>query len=231
MKGKIIALSVLVAMCVLPLSAQIRIGVEGGMNLSHYLVSGSDGYKANQIGGMKAGGQLGVTIDYEMGKHWMLMSGLSWLQSRSTMKMQDHMVFYFPKSEIKVNNLMLPLKIGYDFRLSDHFRLIPSVGAYVSYGFSAGDCSLDIIRQKGDEIHTESVTWKPMDGFYYQAGEHNYGRLQAFRRWDYGGIIGVKSVIATHYTVGLNYAVGIKKVQRQNGLRNSTLQLSVGYRF
>ena len=36
-------------------------GEEGGMNLSHYLVSGSDGYKAEQVGGMKPGFQLGVT--------------------------------------------------------------------------------------------------------------------------------------------------------------------------
>ena len=64
--------------------------------------SGSDGYKAEQVGGMKPGFQLGVTVDYEIGKHWMLMSGLSWLQNRSTMKMMDHMVTYFPKTEIKI---------------------------------------------------------------------------------------------------------------------------------
>lgn len=100
MKTKMIVVVVLAAMCVLPLSAQVKVGVEGGMNLSHYLVSGSDGYKAEQVGGMKPGFQLGVTVDYEIGKHWMLMSGLSWLQNRSTMKMMDHMVTYFPKTEI-----------------------------------------------------------------------------------------------------------------------------------
>jgi hypothetical protein len=110
MKTKMIVVVVLAAMCVLPLSAQVKVGVEGGMNLSHYLVSGSDGYKAEQVGGMKPGFQLGVTVDYEIGKHWMLMSGLSWLQNRSTMKMMDHMVTYFPKTEIKMNNLILPLK-------------------------------------------------------------------------------------------------------------------------
>lgn len=117
MKTKMIVVVVLAAMCVLPLSAQVKVGVEGGMNLSHYLVSGSDGYKAEQVGGMKPGFQLGVTVDYEIGKHWMLMSGLSWLQNRSTMKMMDHMVTYFPKTEIKMNNLILPLKMGYNIRV------------------------------------------------------------------------------------------------------------------
>mgnify|MGYP002249724163 CR=1 FL=1 len=73
-----IVVVVLAAMCVLPLSAQVKVGVEGGMNLSHYLVSGSDGYKRrtgrwNEARSFK----LGVTVDYEIGKHWMLMSGLS----------------------------------------------------------------------------------------------------------------------------------------------------------
>lgn len=39
MKTKMIVVVVLAAMCVLPLSAQVKVGVEGGMNLSHYLVS------------------------------------------------------------------------------------------------------------------------------------------------------------------------------------------------
>jgi hypothetical protein len=47
MKTKMIVVVVLAAMCVLPLSAQVKVGVEGGMNLSHYLVSGSDRYKAD----------------------------------------------------------------------------------------------------------------------------------------------------------------------------------------
>lgn len=49
MKTKMIVVVVLAAMCVLPLSAQVKVGVEGGMNLSHYLVSGSDGYKADKL--------------------------------------------------------------------------------------------------------------------------------------------------------------------------------------
>ena len=35
MKTKMIVVVVLAAMCVLPLSAQVKVGVEGGMNLSH----------------------------------------------------------------------------------------------------------------------------------------------------------------------------------------------------
>lgn len=231
MKIKLVVWVVLTTMCVLPLSAQVKVGVEGGMNLSHYL-SGSSKYGAEQIGGMKAGFQLGATVDYEIGKNWMLMSGLSWMQTRSTMKMTDHMVSYFPKTEIKMNNILLPLKMGYNVRLSDKFSLIPSIGVYASYGFSAGSCSLDVIHQKGDQMSTESTTWKPFDGHSYKVGDTNANaNLGAFRHLDYGAIAGIKAVVADHYTVGFNYTVGMKKVQKQNKLRNSTFQFSVGYRF
>lgn len=146
--------------------------------------------------------------------------------------MMDHMVTYFPKTEIKMNNLILPLKMGYNIRVSDKLSLIPSVGVYASYGFGAENCSLDVIHQEGDNITTEPAKWKPLDGFSYKAGEpNNSGNLQAFRRWDYGGIVGMKAVIADHYTISFDYRVGIKKIQAQNGLRNSTFQFSVGYRF
>lgn len=213
------------------MSAQIKFGVEAGMNLSHY-VSGSGLYDAKQVGGMKTGFQMGVTVDYQFDNHWMLMSGLTFLQNRANMKLADHSVFYFPKAEIKMNNLILPVKIGYDIRVTDKFSLLPSIGVYGAYGFSAGNCSLDVIYPSDNEqMKTETVNWKPTDGYFYQVSEHDYGNLEAFRHWDFGAVGGIKAIIANHYTIGFNYTLGIKKVQKQNGLRNSTFQFSVGYRF
>ena len=54
--------------------AQIRIGVDAGMNLTHF--KSSDNY-VQKIGGMGTGFQIGGTLDYEFKKHWMLMSGVS----------------------------------------------------------------------------------------------------------------------------------------------------------
>lgn len=55
MKIKMIVVVVLVVMCVLFLFVQVKVGVEGGMNLFYYLVFGFDGYKVEQVGGMKFG--------------------------------------------------------------------------------------------------------------------------------------------------------------------------------
>ena len=47
--------------------AQIRIGVDAGMNLTHF--KSSDNY-VQKIGGMGTGFQIGGTLDYEFKKHW-----------------------------------------------------------------------------------------------------------------------------------------------------------------
>lgn len=206
-------------------SAQIKIGVDAGMNLSHFKAS-SD-YSAKKKGGMKPGFQIGATVDYEFKKHWMLMSGLSFVQTQSRMQLAQSTAFFFPDTDIKLNHFMLPLKVGYNFHLSENFSLVPSVGFYGFYNFSAGSCSL--------YKDNEPATWKPMKGFSYEVpGAQVPGytaSIQAFRHWTYGGIGGLKAVIYKHYTVSIEYYEGIKKAQKQNTLRDYGLQISVGYQF
>lgn len=55
--------------------------------------------------------------------------------------------------------------------------------------------------------------------------------IDAFRRWNYGAMGGMKAVIAGRYTVSIQYYESIKKVQKQCNLRNYGYQLSIGYQF
>ena len=99
---------------VAPTSAQqVKFGVEAGGNWSHYK---NDKSKAEQVGSMGGGFQLGGTVDYEFKHHWMLMSGLTWMQTRSSMELFNASVPYFPDTEIKMNHLNIPIKIGYNIR-------------------------------------------------------------------------------------------------------------------
>ncbi|MEO4785785.1 outer membrane beta-barrel protein, partial [Bacteroides uniformis] len=52
-----------------------------------------------------------------------------------------------------------------------------------------------------------------------------------FNHWDVGATAGIKAVIGKHYTISFDYNIGLNKAQSTYGLRNSTFQLSVGYRF
>lgn len=221
-----------VTLCTCHASAQVKVGVEAGANLSHYLVSGSK--YAEHVEDMKVGYQFGVSVDYLMGRHWMLMSGLYLQHTQSKMDLGDgtYKNTFFKNAEIEVNNLIVPLKLGYQFNLSDKFSLIPSVGAYASYGFNAGKCSLQTVCQNEQDrdVYIKDATWKPMDGYSHTDGVMEK-RLDPFRKWSYGGMAGLKAVVNDHYTISFDYSVGIKEVQKQNGLRDSNFQLSVGYRF
>ena len=230
MKKLLFFLSVMLCAC--HASAQVKVGVEAGANLSHYLVSGSR--YAEHVEDMKVGYQFGVSVDYLMGRHWMLMSGLYLQHTQSKMDLGDgtYKNTFFKNAEIEVNNLIVPLKLGYQFNLSDKFSLIPSVGAYASYGFNAGKCNLQAVWQdeQGYDTYKKNATWKPMDGYSHTDGVMEK-RLEPFRKWSYGGMAGLKAVVNGHYTISIDYSVGIKEVQKQNGLRDSNFQLSVGYRF
>lgn len=73
---KIIIFFILTAYLLPQASAQqVKFGVEAGGNWSHYK---NDKSKAEQVGSMGGGFQLGGTVDYEFKHHWMLMSGLTW---------------------------------------------------------------------------------------------------------------------------------------------------------
>lgn len=227
---KIIIFFILTAYLLPQASAQqVKFGVEAGGNWSHYK---NDKSKAEQVGSMGGGFQLGGTVDYEFKHHWMLMSGLTWMQTRSSMELFNASVPYFPDTEIKMNHLNIPIKIGYNIRINKSLSLIPYIGVYGSINFNAGKCDVKNPYYTGETNHR-----KPMDGYSYIVPTeadipYEYeATIDAFRRWNYGAVGGMKAVIAGRYTVSLQYYESIKKVQKQCNLRNYGYQLSVGYQF
>lgn len=211
---------------IIPISAQVRIGVDAGMNLSHFK---SNNNHAQKKGGMGAGFQIGGTVDYEFKRHWMLMSGASFMQTQSNMELSYSMLPYFPDTKIKLNHIVIPLKVGYNIQISKKLSLIPSIGIYGSYNFSAGKCPLEI-DGKGIE------KWNPMKGYSGEfpianSPDYYYIKLGALRHWTYGGVVGLKAVVNGHYTVSFQYNESIKEIQSQCDIRDYGYQLSVGYIF
>lgn len=230
MKSIIIFILGLSIFCI-PLSAQqVKFGVETGINLSHYKNTNN----AQQKGGMGVGFQVGGTVDYQFKHHWMLMSGLSFMQTKSNMELSCYdLTSHFPDTEIKLNHLTIPIKIGYDIHVCKYFDLIPYIGVYGSYDFGAGNC--DVTTRPNNVDAAKIDKWKPMDGYSYtipMEKPYEYTTtIEPFRKWTYGGLGGVKAVIANHYTISFQYYEAIKKAQKQCKLRNYGYQISVGYQF
>lgn len=233
---KALSISLISLLVSLTASAQVKFGVEAGMNASQTL---SGAYA--ETNGRVSGFQVGATVDYQFSKHWALMSGLSFVQKGGELNQNlfvsggNGTSFLlaappFDRISLKMNYIELPLKIGYSFRVSDNLILIPSIGVYGAYGFNAKSCALNALHVKGNRNFEYAPTqWKPFDGYSDPADSRS--RLDKVSRWDLGGVVGVKAVISDHYTASFNYSQGIRKVQRELELRNSSFQLSVGYRF
>lgn len=203
---------------------QVKFGVEAGANLSHFKTSGE--YHAKKKGGMGVGFQIGGTVDYEFKHHWILMSGVSFMQTKSNMELADNTIFYFPDTEIKLNHLMLPIKAGYNISICKNLSITPFIGIYGSYNFNAGSSSLKI----GDKTDK----WKPMNGYSYALPDDNIpykATITPLEHWTCGAMIGAKAVVANHYTISFQYNEAIKEIQNQCNLRNYGYQLSVGYQF
>lgn len=235
MMKKLYFISLLMLLTTVSVKAQVKFGIETGMNASQ-TVSG----EYAEINGRVSGFQVGGTVDYQFGGHWTLMSGLSLIQKGGEINQDlfvrsaDGSAFLlvappYDRISLKMNYIELPLKIGYKIRLNDRLSLIPSIGVYASYGFNAGSCALNAFRSNGTDGVFTSVKWKPFDG--YNNPDYANSALDKLNHWDFGGIVGLKAVISDHYTASFNYSHSIKSIQKQMDLRNSTFQLSVGYRF
>lgn len=218
MKTNKLILACLVILCSLPAMAQVKLGVEAGANLSHYLTNSHSNPSGSKD--MKVGFQAGVTADYEFQNHLMLMSGLYFIRKGGNLKLGENYgknsYYRYPNVEVKMNYLQIPVKLGYNFHINNKLSLIPYIGLYAAYGFDAGKSDLQMVDNG-----------KPTEGYGYSAGQS----IRGFKHWDVGAIAGVKAVIGKHYTISFDYNIGLNKAQSTYGLRNSTFQLSVGYRF
>lgn len=217
----------------LPSFAQLKVGIEAGMNLTHF--RGNPNY-SDKAGGMGAGIQVGGSIGYEFPKHWMLLSGVSFMRTQSNMKLTYNTLPYFPKAEIRLNRVVIPLKVGYHFRINEKVSLIPSIGIYGSYNFSAGKCALNINSPIDGKENIEQVKWNPMEGYTYSipvtnSSEQYDVRLDALRHWTYGGTVGLKAVIHKHYALSFHYHEAMKSIQGACDIRDYGLQFSIGYLF
>ena len=225
MKTNKLILACLVILCSLPAMAQVKLGVEAGANLSNYLTNSHSNPSGSKD--MKVGFQAGVTADYEFQNHLMLMSGLYFIRKGGNLKLGENYgknsYYRYPNVEVKMNYLQIPVKLGYNFHINDKLSLIPYIGLYAAYGFNAGKSDLQMV----DNGKLLDTSWKPIEGYGYSAGQS----IRGFKHWDVGAIAGVKAVIGKHYTISFDYNIGLNKAQSTYGLRNSTFQLSVGYRF
>ena len=237
MKKMLLLFSAFAFCGILSTHAQLKLGVEAGVNLTQFQCN-EKGHASTPFG-MGAGFQVAGTVDYEFRSHWVVASGLTFAWTQSDVELTCPSLgnaTLWPKVNVRLNHLMLPVKVGYDFHIGKHVNLMPSVGLYAAYNFTVGKSTLQRLDYDADDSPAGFTQhqYDPMDGYSYSVPTHNPlypAEISPFRRWEGGAMGGVKAIIKQHYTFSVDYYQSFSEVQSSNDLRSSGLMISVGCRF
>jgi hypothetical protein len=218
-KIKVLWLFVLCLTVSTGMSAQLKIGVLGGMNASQ--VHG-DGFATN---GLKSGFQIDAILGYHTKGHSMYISGLRFIQRGGALRENGSPLgsYIYHQINPRLNYLEIPLKYGYDIKINNHCNLIPTIGVFWAHGISSSSSKVDYKYSfTGESKYPDIkyVSWNPYNNDYLK-----------FNRNDFGLNAGLIMTMDKHVVISFEYEHGLKKLQSQLKTKDSSLMLSVGYLF
>lgn len=223
MKRLMTLMALMLCMVVATQAQKVRFGIEGGMNISSFRSYITHWERPN---GLTPGFQVGATVDWNISKHWVLGSGLTFMHIQNKEK-QGHVI----DATIRLNRIVAPLKIGYEFAIGNDWKIMPSLGMFASYNIG-GTSSMDYLYDGNGTIKHHH--WNSLDGCDgLPTGEGSKYRemgMEPLRHFTYGGIAGVRATFKDHYTISLNYMEEMKRLHK-TGLHTYNYSLSVGYKF
>ena len=214
----------LVAFFAVGASAQMRYGLEGGLNLSSPM----------NADGTRCGFNVGGVAEYEFQSGW-FVSGALKLSSKpfkveETIYTEDD--FYDGSGDVsgevdacvKMNPfyLNIPIHAGYRMALTDNVKLSVSAGPYIGIGlWGKGTGSVKISGNLPSDVEIESETQK-IDNVFKDGN---------IRRFEIG--VGVKAGLEfmDHYRVSLGYDIQCNSLAEDDDYYNQVVSVSVGYMF
>lgn len=215
---KILLFFALVAVGVVSINAQdnLRWGVMAGMNVSKYTFTGFD----NRIG-FHAGVKAELGLSQEESGAYMDFAALLTLKGA---KIDGGAIASF---KFNPYYLEVPVHIGYKYAVNDDFALFGSVGPYIAVGLF-GKAKFNMGSAIGDLSGMEGIEVEGMEG--KSLSEDIFGD-DGFKRFDLG--LGLKAGVefSRKYQVAISYDFGLVDVQKDLGMKNRNLMLSLGYMF
>lgn len=193
-------------------SAQLRWGVEAGVNISHALETSKT----------KAGFNVGATADYSFTSHWFMEMAVKLssqpcgdkYENRFT-NTSDENAPYGYSSDYTPYYLAIPLRAGYKFTLRPDATISLSAGPMVGIGmFGKGNISMN-----GRTAKT--------NGIFNTANEACFSSS----RFEYGADIRLGLELKNHYTVGLGYNI-LHIAGNKTAVDNMNIfAINIGYKF
>ncbi|MBD5305499.1 MAG: porin family protein [Bacteroides sp.] len=199
-------------------NAQFRFGVEAGVNVSH----------AMETTGTKAGYNVGVTADYSFSNNIFIESALK-LSSQPYGdsgpigtyywdNLKNEMEEYCSES-VSPNYLILPIRLGYSFILSDKCRLSLSAGPTFGVGLF-GRGNLKYTGPADGTVEKEKIK---------NIFDNEDGR--ELSRFEVGGSFRLGFTFREHYCIGGEYNIMRVTGEHRPFTHINVFAVNVGYKF
>ena len=190
-------------------------GIHAGGGISNIHSGNSRVYNIKNKSACFVGGEM----DYFFSEHGVLQWGVDLIFSGTSYSVGDDYIsnsanglnrIEYAHLEKRELSTVIPVSIGYRYRIGSRSHLIPSIGCYFNYALT--DRHPDVTLNK--DIPNSSEI-----------------RIQDYNRYDYGLQAALKGVIDKHYTVSIGYTYGLKSVSKDYGWKRQNLLLGLGYLF
>ena len=200
MKLRYLLLGVL-AFTVLSTTAQLRWGVEAGVNVSH----------AFERTETKVGFNLGATGEYAFAKHWFADAALklssqpcgdrSWLGG-NYYDTPNSAPEYYVERDYTPYYLTLPVRVGYSFGASN-VKLSVAAGPIIGLGLWGKGHAKQVSYVTAEQPGKPVVTYDGKLGNISKDVPYGY----ATSRFEYGANLRIAATIADHYRIGAEYSI------------------------
>ena len=211
---KKIKLTLIVAMLavITVASAQVRLGVKGGINISNFY--GSELNDNN----MKIGFNAGVSADVDITYNMAIQSGLFFTTKGSEFEAKYPVVGNV-KASTTASYLQIPVHLAYKIDVTPGTKVFLHAGPYAAYGI-AGNRKIDN---------------KWVDGFEEIFGEpevKTFDKDYGYKAFDAGLGIGA-GVELGQLVFDLGWDMGLVNISQASGgsIKNQSAYLSVGFKF
>ncbi len=204
-KMRLTAVAVLLVV-VTAVSAQLSLGIKGGMNLSN-LVYDDEVDDKNP----KVGFNIGLAADVDFAPNVALQTGL-FFSTKGSKLVVDEIDAEFTEN---MSYLQLPVHIAYKADVTPGTRVVLHAGPYVAYGVGGS---------REAKVGNLTGEWDVDDIFGDSSGQYN--------PFDAGLGLGVGAELGA-FLVDLGWDMGLVNISNwDNGnVKNQNAYLSVGYRF
>lgn len=209
---KFLVLFALVAISMVSVNAQehVRWGVVAGMNVSKYTFTGFD----NKIG-FHAGVKAEVGLPQLAEGAYLDFGGLLTLKGA---KIDGGSLASF---KFNPYYLEIPVHIGYKYAVNNDFSLFGNVGPYFGFGLF-GKAKLKVNGDLSDYGYEDYGDISTSENVFGDDG---------LKRFDFGLGLKVGAEFSRKYQVSLSYDFGLVKVEKDLGMKNRNLMISLGYMF